>query len=98
MSLRPPPLPTSWRRRIDTKSLDEAQHIYSARSTPVRLERIGRRTDFAWRSSYAALGPLGISTSWFDAQFIPGSCNHTTLSLGCGEVSNCNGTLACGPC
>jgi AraC-like DNA-binding protein len=69
MSLRPPPLPTTWRRRIDTKSLDEAQQIYSARSTPVRLERIGRRTAFAWRSSYAALGPLGISTSWFGASF-----------------------------
>ena len=34
----------------------------------------------------------------FTCQFNPGQCSHTSLSLGCNDVSNCNGTLTCGPC
>lgn len=50
---------------IATGSLDEARRVYSATSTPVRVEPIASKSPFHWQCNLAKVGPLSISVHHF---------------------------------
>lgn len=62
-----PSLPLDRYPLVETTSVEEAREVYSATTTPVRVELTDRTTPFHWQCNHAAVGPLDISVHQFGA-------------------------------